>query len=346
MCAGHKAGAEAAIHAMQSIFLEENSQGVLLIDASNAFNSLNRRVALHNVQILCPRASTILINTYRCPSRLLITGGGEMQSQEGTTQGDPLAMPFYAVSTSLLIALLHSSYDKVRQVWLADDASAARSLILLKNFFTTLKTEGEKFGYIVNEKKSWQILKKSEDLVDARHIFQGLSIQITTEGQRHLGASIGSSTFKEAYVNGKVNSWLKELENLCNIAESQPPAPYSAFIFGFVHKFTYYLRTIPDIAQLLLPIEQFIASKLIPILFGCEVPQEMREILALPNRLGGMSIVDLMKESGFEYEASKSISASHAALIVQKSLRLLVKPGTSVLSELCHVQETRELLTG
>ena len=114
VCAGHKAGAEAAIQAMQSIFLEENSQGVLLIDASNAFNSLNRRVALHNVQILCPRASTILINTYRCPSRLFITGGGEIQSQEGTTQGDPLAIPFYAVSTSLLISLLHSSYNKVR----------------------------------------------------------------------------------------------------------------------------------------------------------------------------------------------------------------------------------------
>ena len=171
---------------MQSIVLEESSQGVLLIDASNAFNSLNRRVALHNVQILCPRASTILINTYRCPSRLFITGGGETQSQEGTTQGDPLAMPFYAVSTSLLISL------KVRQVWLADDASAAESLISLKNCFTTLKAEGEMFGYIVKEKKSWLILKKSEDPEDARHIFQGLSIQITTEGQRHMGASIGS----------------------------------------------------------------------------------------------------------------------------------------------------------
>ena len=199
----------------------------------------------------------------------------------------------------------------------------AGSLILLKNFFTTLEMEGEKFGYIVNEKKSWLILKKSEDLEDARHIFQGLSIQITTEGQRHLGASIGSSTFKEAYVNGKVNSWLKELENLCNTAEFQPQAAYSAFIFGFVHKFTYYLGTIPDIVQLLLPIEQFIASKFIPSLFGCEVSQEMREILALPNRLGGMGIVDLMKESGFEYEASKTISAPHAALIVQQSLHLL-----------------------
>ena len=61
VCAGHKAGSEAAIHAMHEIFQEGNSQGVLLIDASNAFNSLNRQVALHNIRILCPRASIIII---------------------------------------------------------------------------------------------------------------------------------------------------------------------------------------------------------------------------------------------------------------------------------------------
>ena len=94
VCAGHQAGAESAIHAMCSIFQDENTEGVLLIDASNAFNSLNRQVALHNIQVLCPRASSILINTYRFPSRLFITGGKELLSQEGTAQGDPLSMPF------------------------------------------------------------------------------------------------------------------------------------------------------------------------------------------------------------------------------------------------------------
>ena len=43
VCAGHQAGAESAIHAMCSTFQEENTEGVLLIDASNAFNSSNRQ---------------------------------------------------------------------------------------------------------------------------------------------------------------------------------------------------------------------------------------------------------------------------------------------------------------
>ena len=62
-CAGHGAGAEAAIHAMREMFTQEGVDGVLLIDASNAFNSMNRSVALHNIQIICPTIATYLLNT-------------------------------------------------------------------------------------------------------------------------------------------------------------------------------------------------------------------------------------------------------------------------------------------
>ena len=41
-CAGHKSGSEAAVHAMRSIFDADDTDAVLLIDASNAFNSLEQ----------------------------------------------------------------------------------------------------------------------------------------------------------------------------------------------------------------------------------------------------------------------------------------------------------------
>jgi len=47
LCAGQEAGCEAAVHAMHSFFHSSTTQAVLLADASNAFNSLNRRVSLH-----------------------------------------------------------------------------------------------------------------------------------------------------------------------------------------------------------------------------------------------------------------------------------------------------------
>ena len=44
VCAGHKSGSEAAIHAMRNIFYADETDAVLLVDASNAFNGLNRAV--------------------------------------------------------------------------------------------------------------------------------------------------------------------------------------------------------------------------------------------------------------------------------------------------------------
>ena len=52
--ARRNAGCEAAVHAMQHVFSEDacNTEDVLLVDASNAFNSLNRQAALHYLQSL------------------------------------------------------------------------------------------------------------------------------------------------------------------------------------------------------------------------------------------------------------------------------------------------------
>ena len=106
--AGHSAGSEAAIHAINQVFNEEGAEGVLLIDATNAFNQINRAVAMHNIRITCKKIALYIIKTYRSPSRLLIAGGGEISSQAGTTQGDPLAMPWYAINTVHMITSLRA----------------------------------------------------------------------------------------------------------------------------------------------------------------------------------------------------------------------------------------------
>ena len=51
---GQKSGSKAAIH---------ETDGVLLIDASNAFNALNRQAALHNIRVQCPIIATLGLST-------------------------------------------------------------------------------------------------------------------------------------------------------------------------------------------------------------------------------------------------------------------------------------------
>ena len=85
LCASQIAGVEDAVHAVKSSFDVDDTEDVLLMDASNVFNSLNHTVALHNIRQLCPSFAPILINTYRS-SAALYTGGDILFSEEGTTQ--------------------------------------------------------------------------------------------------------------------------------------------------------------------------------------------------------------------------------------------------------------------
>ena len=112
MCAGQLAGIEAAVHAVRSIFSNAETEAILLVDASNAFNSMNRTVALHNVRILCPSLATVLINTYRGTAELFLDSQ-TILSKEGTTQGDPLSMPFYALASVPLIDMLKQLNDSM-----------------------------------------------------------------------------------------------------------------------------------------------------------------------------------------------------------------------------------------
>ena len=121
ICVGHSVGAEVAIRAMAQILDDDGTDEILLVDADN-------------IQITCQEISMYIINTYRSPSRLFTCGGVEILSHEGTTQGDPLAMPWYAINTSILIPSLRARIPEVKQVWLVDDSAGGGPMELLYNW--------------------------------------------------------------------------------------------------------------------------------------------------------------------------------------------------------------------
>ena len=319
-CASHGAGAEAAIHAMRKIFEDNETDAVLLIDASNAFNSMNRMVALHNIQMQCPSMATYLINTYRHQSRLFISGGAEISSMEGTTQGDPLAMPWYSVNTCMLIKSLRYHLTAVKQVWLADDAAAGGKLEDLVKWYDMLCHEGNRYGYFVNGSKSWLIVKTEEDIVKAKNIF-GNRVNITSEGKRHLGAVLGTKSYKDEYCNSKVSNWIYELKLLSTIASTKPQEAYIVYTKGFRSKLTYFQRTIPGFEEYLTPLQNIIEECFITAIFGEDtpLPAHLINLFSLPTSKGGLSIPVLKEDTEFQNTASLSITSTHTESIVSQS---------------------------
>ena len=109
---------------MRAIFRDPSTEAILFVDASNAFNLLNRQAALLNIHSLCPSLAIALTNTYRSDSSLFIEGE-TLFTSEGTTQGDHLAMVMYTLAVVTLVRQLN---DLAHQVWFADDASAGGCL--------------------------------------------------------------------------------------------------------------------------------------------------------------------------------------------------------------------------
>ena len=316
VAAGIKSGAEANCHAMRQLFEDEDTEGLMIIDANNAFNNMNRQVALHNIQIVCPEVSKYLINTYRRPARLLIKDGDEdleIKSLEGTTQGCNLGMTFYSLGTIPLVRsltkLIKDNSLEIKQCWLADDASAVGSLKGLKAWWDKLIDLGIKYGYYVNEDKTWIILKNEALVEKAKEIFSDSKIKFTTRGKRHLGACVGSDEYKDEYCTKKVAEWCDQLERLCEVAKSNPHVAFSAYTHGFQHKFTFFFRTIEGFEKYLEPLDNLITFGFLPTLFGSTLTSIERRLVALPLRFGGMGINILSEKAPIDFKASLSITS-------------------------------------
>ena len=142
-CAGLKSGIEASIHAMRKIFEKDGTEAMLLVDAENAFNNLNRSAALHNIKELCPSFHRYLANTYQILSKMIINDQEKTDhilSEEGSTQGDVAAMAMYAIGIRPLIDILQDKTDSssCQQVWYADDSSAAGKLREMRKWWDIL----------------------------------------------------------------------------------------------------------------------------------------------------------------------------------------------------------------
>ena len=203
LACGLKTGVEGAIHALSDVFYDnkEDGCGMLLMDASNLFNSLNRETALWKARILWPRYSRFLFNTYRGFASLFVAGADEViYSREGTTQGDSLAVFFYGVSLLPLIRKLKYPIN-VLQSWNADGSAAIAKLKKLEIWLKNVIEEGPAFGYFSKPSKSFLVVDK-QYAEEAHHIFDKYSITIV-EGKKFLGGFIGDGNEKDIYLKRK-----------------------------------------------------------------------------------------------------------------------------------------------
>ena len=174
-CAGHAAGSEAVVHAMRDLFCRDDYVAALLVDASNASNSVYCQAALHNISI---SLFMVLNNTYGSPVRLFVMGEEELASTEGTTQGDPLAIAMYATPL-------------IKQLCIVEPDSCLLMMPLWWGHCLLCLLGGSIFLALVQTLDTFQM----HIYMLYNLFFAGSNIQITSRGQRHLDAALGTHDF-------------------------------------------------------------------------------------------------------------------------------------------------------
>ena len=81
--------------------------------------------------------------------------------------------------------------------------------------------KGPAFEYKVNPAKTWLVVKE-DHYEDAVKCFEDTDVQIITNGKGYLGSPLGVPSFRETYVQLKVNKWKEELRSLVETAATQP----------------------------------------------------------------------------------------------------------------------------
>ena len=119
---------------------------------------------------------------------------------------------------------------------------------------------------------------------------------------------MGTESFTESYVKGKVQEWVEEVTRLSKIVTSQPHAAYAALTHGLLSKLTYLLRTVPDVSNLLHPVEEAIRHSFLPALTGRTGLNDMeRNRLELPARLGGLGMMNPIRSATIHHCNSRRI---------------------------------------
>ena len=315
LCAGLKAGIEGAVHTASSFWEEhcgDDQTGFLLIDASNAFNEMNRIRMLYEIRYRWPSGAQFVFNCYRHWSKLLLrspSGCLHLYSMEGVTQGDPTAMLMYGIGTLPIIHQLNSLRTEAMQLWYADDASIGGKFANICKMFDKLTEIGPRFGYFPNPKKCILLVHK-QCLSAALAYFKQYGFQIK-DGARFLGGYIGTTSGKNSFIQDKVLNWTTAINDLSQVATVYPQTAYTGLSKSLQHEWAYIQRVIPNIANELLPIQASITNTFLPSLFGHALQDDyVSAMTSFPVQLGGLSLPNPRTDSPYNYQSSLLL-ASH-----------------------------------
>ena len=301
---GVPAGCEAIIHSVMNIHespsIPADHRFTLLVDFSNAFNSVDRTTLFHEMRSRIPTISSWLESSYGLQPNLLL-GNQTIPSCGGVQQGDPLGPLGFAL-------VLHPIIEKIREsvpgllinVWYLDDGTLCGTQQDLAAALTIIEAEGPPRGLFLNRVKSFI---HSPDNCSVTHPLL-CGIPTSSDGFTLLGSPVGPNSFCEDIFSKRVSKIADTLSKLEDLEDSQMETALLRSCLA-LPKVAYLLRTCPPaLFQQSLGSFDHIMRDALSDLAGGPLSDWSWAKASLPSSLGGLNVRQALLHAPAAYISS------------------------------------------
>ncbi|XP_052759361.1 uncharacterized protein LOC128202586 [Galleria mellonella] len=286
---GTKGGCEAAVHAARTFINSGNGEVFLKVDVKNAFNSIDRRSFLAEVERIVPEVLPFLKQCYGSPS-ILVYNNHPIKSSVGCQQGDPMGPVIFSLGINSIIKKLLSPLN----IWYLDDGSLGGNASVVLSDLEILINDLAGIGLQLNFDKCELYIKGSMSEADKHDIIArfdslapGIKI-VAIESFNLLGVPLMNESIP-AYVDEQIEKFHRSSERLFHINTHM-----ALFVMRwclFVPKFTYAMRSsmLWKFPEQLMKLDMILKETLIKIL-NCQLVDDAWNQATLPVRHGGLGV--------------------------------------------------------
>ena len=264
---------------------------LVLLDFSNAFNTLDRSAMLRAIALRCPHFLPYARFCYEQPTPLF-RASGHIESRKGTQQGDVCGPLFFAVTLQAVALEVANTPGTTLASYYLDDGAQAGSLSSLASAVSKLEPAAAAVGLKLNRAKCklWGPGPLSPDDIPSE--LRGIPWVSWTAGVKVLGTPVGRASFVRSELSAVADKLQVALEKLECLGDPQAASHILRSCLGAA-KVVHLLRTASyaechSFAKRVRSLLQHAWA----FVLGTPLPDASWSLLSLPVRLGGFGATD------------------------------------------------------
>ena len=287
---GLPGGCEAIVHSVVDV-LDDHSippdhKHILMVDFSNAFNSVSRKAIFDEVRAHIPSITAWMECSYGSKPILLL-GDQSILSCCRVQQGDPLGPLDFSLALHPIVRRIKDEVPGLLiNTWFLDDSTLCGSPEDLSKALSIIESEGPPNGLFLNRAKS--LIFAPPDSSMAHALLQ--NIPTTSEGFALLRSPIGPANFCESNLSIRINKIREALSCLGDLQDSQMETTLLRSCLT-LPKLAYILRCCPPalISNVLNSFDGLLHDALSDLV-GSPLPDWAWLKASLPSSSGGVGI--------------------------------------------------------